>query len=336
MRIAIDAMGGDNAPQAVVEGVQQAIKEIKQLQVTLVGDEKKIKEHLTSDERIDIIHTEEVIGGDEEPIRAIRRKKESSLALMAKEVKENRADACISAGNTGALVVAGLFIVGRMKGIERPALSPTLPTIDDKGFLLLDAGANVDANANNLVQYGVMGSIYAEKVRGIEKPKVALLNVGTEDSKGSTLTKRAFKLLKAAPINFIGNIEARDILNGQADVVVTDGFSGNITLKTVEGTAMHVIDLLKETLSSSLKTKLAAGMIMSDLRGLKAKLDYTEFGGAALFGLDAPVIKSHGSSNGKAIYSTVKQTVQMIEQNVIGTIRDSIDMLQLEEEGEND
>jgi len=336
MRIAVDAMGGDNAPEAIIEGVQQAVGEFKQLHVTLVGNEKKIREYLSDEERIDIIHTEEVIGGEEEPIRAIRRKKDSSLALTAKEVKEKRADACISAGNTGALVVAGLFIVGRMKGIERPALSPTLPTIDDKGFLLLDVGANVDATANNLVQYAVMGSTYAEKVRGIDKPKIALLNVGTEDGKGSTLTKKAFQLLQEAPINFIGNMEARDILSGDADVVVTDGFSGNITLKTVEGTAMHVIDLLKEILSSSLKTKLAAGMIMKDLRGLKAKLDYTEFGGAALFGLDAPVIKSHGSSNGKAIYSTIKQTIQIIEQDVIGTIKESIDKLQLSEEDEHD
>src|SRR5690625_2710673 len=336
MRIAVDAMGGDNAPEAIIEGVQQAVGEFKQLHVTLVGNEKKIREYLSDEERIDIIHTEEVIGGEEEPIRAIRRKKDSSLALTAKEVKEKRADACISAGNTGALVVAGLFIVGRMKGIERPALSPTLPTIDDKGFLLLDVGANVDATANNLVQYAVMGSTYAEKVRGIDKPKIALLNVGTEDGKGSTLTKKAFQLLQEVPINFIGNMEARDILSGDADVVVTDGFSGNITLKTVEGTAMHVIDLLKEILSSSLKTKLAAGMIMKDLRGLKAKLDYTEFGGAALFGLDAPVIKSHGSSNGKAIYSTIKQTIQIIEQDVIGTIKESIDKLQLSEEDEHD
>src|SRR5690625_1913702 len=306
--------------------------EIKNLQVTLIGDEYEIKKYLTNDERITIIHTEEMIGGDDEPIRAIRKKKQSSLVLMANEVKEKRADACISAGNTGALVVAGLFIVGRIKGIERPALSPTLPTIDGKGFLLLDAGANVDANVNNLVQYGIMGSNYCEKIRRIEKPTVGLLNVGTEDGKGSTLTKKAFTQLQNGPINFIGNIEARDLLNGVVDVVVTDGFSGNITLKAIEGTALHVFSLLKQTLTSSLKAKLAASLIKGDLMTLKSKLDYPEFGGAALFGLSAPVIKSHGSSNSRAIYHTIKQTVNMIEQNVTTTIKQTIDSVHVPEE----
>src|SRR5690625_3722979 len=324
MIIAIDAMGGDNAPKAVVEGVLEATKEIQNLQVTLVGNENKIRKYLTNDERINIIHTEEMIGGDEEPIRAIRKKKQSSLVLMANEVKEKRADACISAGNTGALVVAGLFVVGRIKGIERPALSPTLPTKDRQGFLLLDAGANVDANVDNLVQYGVMGSIYCEKVRQIDKPTVGLLNVGTEDGKGSTLTKKAFTQLQDAPIHFIGNVEARDLLNGVADVVVTDGFSGNITLKAIEGTALHVMSLLKQSFMSSLKAKLAASLIKSDLMKLKSKLDYPEFGGAALFGLAAPVINSHGSSNSRAIYHTIKQTIDMIEQNVTKTIKETV------------
>src|SRR5699024_4852941 len=301
MRIAIDAMGGDNAPKAIVEGAMDAIKEIKNLSLTLVGDENEIKKHLTNDERIKIIHTKEIIEDDDDPTRAVRRKKEASLVLMAQEVKQGRADACISAGNTGALVVAGLLIVGRMKGIERPALSPILPTSNQKGFLLLDAGANVDANAKNLAQYGVMGSIYAEKVRGIKKPKIGLLNVGTEDTKGNNVTKEAFELLKNSPINFVGNIEARDLLKGVVDVVVTDGFSGNITLKSIEGTAIHVLDLLKGVLTSSLKTKLAAGLIKNDLMSLKEQLDYPEYGGAALFGLKAPVIKSHGSSNERAI-----------------------------------
>lgn len=332
MIIAIDAMGGDNAPQINVEGAMQAVSDMKDIQITLVGDEKEIKKYLTNNERISILHTEEVINAEEEPIRAIRRKKTASVALMAKEVKEKRADACISAGNTGALVVAGLFIIGRIKGISRPALSPTLPTTDGNGFLLLDAGANVDATAENLVQYGVMGSIYCEKVRHINNPRVGLLNVGTEDTKGSNLTKKAFKLLSNAPINFIGNIEARDLLDGVADVVVTDGFSGNITLKTVEGTAMHVLTLLKETLTSSPKTKLAAMLIKNDLKALKDKLDYPEYGGAALFGLAAPVIKSHGSSNSRAIYHTIKQAKNMIENNVITTIVDTTALLEIAEE----
>lgn len=332
MIIAIDAMGGDHAPKIVVEGAMEAISSLKELQITLVGNEKEIKKYLTNDERISIIHTDEVIEGDEEPIRAVRRKKNASLVLMANEVKEKRADACISAGNTGALVVAGLFVVGRTKGIDRPALSPTLPTTNKRGFLLLDAGANVDANVHNLVQYAVMGSIYSEKVRLIPKPTVGLLNVGTEDGKGSYLTKKAFSQLSNAPIHFIGNIEARDLLNGVADVVVTDGFSGNITLKAIEGTALHVMSLLKQTLTSTFKTKLAASLIKSDLVQLKNQLDYPEYGGAALFGLSAPVIKSHGSSNHRAIYHTIKQACHMIENEVIGTIEKTVKTLELVEE----
>lgn len=324
MQIAIDAMGGDNAPQAIVEGAIEAIEDVADLSITLIGDEEQIKKYLTNDERITIIHTKEVIDNDDDPTRAVRRKKEASLVLMAKEVKEGRADACVSAGNTGALVVAGLLIVGRMKGIERPALSPTLPTANQEGFLLLDAGANVDASAKNLLQYGVMGSIYAEKVRGIKNPRIGLLNVGTEEGKGNTVAKESFELLQKAPINFIGNIEARDLLGGIADVVVTDGFSGNITLKSIEGTASYVLDLLKGVLTSSLKTKLAAGLIKSDLMSLKEQLDYPEFGGAALFGLKAPVIKSHGSSNKRAIYHTVKQACQMIDEDVMSVINETI------------
>ncbi|HLR60755.1 MAG TPA: phosphate acyltransferase PlsX [Pseudogracilibacillus sp.] len=331
MHLAIDAMGGDHAPKAIVEGAIAAIKDIKNLSITLIGDEAQIKKYLTNDEKITILHTEEVIENDDDPTRAVRRKKESSLVLMAKEVKEGRADACISAGNTGALVVAGLLIVGRMKGIERPALSPTLPTSNGEGFLLLDAGANVDANASNLVQYGVMGSIYAEKVRGIKNPRIGLLNVGTEEGKGNHTTKDAFKLLTDAPINFIGNVEARDLLSGIADVIVTDGFSGNITLKSIEGTASYVLELLKGVLTSSFKTKLAAGLIKNDLMSLKGQLDYPEFGGAALFGLKAPVIKSHGSSNERAIYHTIKQACNMIDYDVMKVIDKTIQTMKEEQ-----
>lgn len=324
MRIVIDAMGGDHAPEAVVKGAMLATKAHKDLTIVLVGDEAKIKPYLTSAERIEIIHTTTVISGDDEPVKAVRRKKDASLVLMANEVKEQRADACISAGNTGALMSAGLFQVGRIKGIERPALSPTLPTIDQKGFVLLDVGANVEAKPKHLLQYGIMGSIYAEKVRGIKQPRVGLLNVGTEDNKGTELTKEAFQLLKQAPINFVGNVEARDLLSGVADVVVTDGFSGNIALKTVEGTAMNMFKMLKATFMSSLKTKLAAAVLKKDLKGLKDQLDYAEYGGAALFGLKAPVVKAHGSSNDRAIYSAIKQTMTMVEYHVSETIADTI------------
>lgn len=332
MRIAIDAMGGDYAPKVVVEGAMEAIKDNEKLSITLVGNEVEIAKYLTNKERITIVHTDEVITADDDPIRSVRQKRDASLVLAAKEVKEKRADACISAGNTGALVVAGLFIVGRIKGIDRPALSPTLPTSNGRGFLLLDAGANVDATAHNLVQYAIMGSIYSEKVRGITNPTVGLLNVGTEEGKGNKVTKKTFNLLKNAPINFIGNVESRDVLDGVADVVVTDGFSGNITLKAIEGAALHVMTLLKRTLTSSLKTKLAAGLIKSDLMQLKEQLDYPEYGGAALFGLSAPVIKSHGSSNERAIYHTVRQACHMIDNNVIPTIATTASTLDYNEE----
>lgn len=325
MKIVIDAMGGDHAPQSVVEGAMLAIESLDQIEeITLVGDQDKIKPFLTNETKISIIHTTEVISADDEPVRAVRRKKDASLVLMAKEVKEGRADACLSAGNTGALMSAGLFQVGRIKGIERPALSPTLPTIDEKGFVFLDVGANVDAKPKQLLQYGIMGSIYSEKVRGIKNPKVGLLNVGTEAGKGNELTRQAYDLLSEAPLNFIGNVEARDLFEGVADVVVTDGYSGNVALKTIEGTAQLMFSLLKETFMASLKTKLAASVLKKDLKQLKNKLDYSEYGGAGLFGLAAPVIKAHGSSNGRAIYNAIKQASHMVENEVTAVIEETV------------
>ncbi|MBT2216729.1 phosphate acyltransferase PlsX [Virgibacillus dakarensis] len=335
MKIAIDAMGGDHAPKEIVLGAMDAIAGINDLQITLIGDQEKISPFLTNDRNIKVIHTDEIITGEDEPVRAVRRKKNASLVLMAKEVKEQNADACISAGNTGALMSAGLFVVGRIPGIDRPALSPTLPTIDGKGFLLLDVGANVDAKAHHLVQYAIMGSIYTQKVRSIKNPTVGLLNVGTEDGKGNDLTKKAFLQLKEAPVNFIGNVEARDLLDGAADVVVTDGFSGNIALKTIEGTALAMFSMLKQTFMSSLKTKLAASMVKNDLKGLQGKLDYSEYGGAGLFGLAAPVIKAHGSSNRRAIFNAIKQACHMIEHNVTDTIKQAIVSAEIDK-GENE
>ncbi|MFD2044067.1 phosphate acyltransferase PlsX [Ornithinibacillus salinisoli] len=333
MRLAIDAMGGDNAPEEIVKGALEAIGKMENLHITLVGDKDKITPYLIDYDqtKIEVIHTTEVITGEDEPVRAVRRKKNSSLVLMANEVKEGRADACISAGNTGALMSAGLFVVGRIPGIDRPALSPTLPTIDGKGFLLLDVGANVDAKAQHLVQYAIMGSVYTEKVRSIQNPTVGLLNIGTENGKGNDLTKKTFEQLKEAPIHFVGNVEARDLLDGVADVVVTDGFTGNVTLKTIEGTAGAMFSMLKETFMGSFKTKLAAGMMKSDLKGLKNKLDYSEYGGAGLFGLAAPVIKAHGSSNSRAIYSAIKQASHMVENHVTDTIKETIEKMDVEE-----
>jgi glycerol-3-phosphate acyltransferase PlsX len=324
MKIAIDAMGGDNAPKEIVLGAMKAVAQFPDVQITLVGDENKIKTYLTNSERIEIIHTEEVILGTDEPVRAVRRKKNASMVLTAQQVADGFADACISAGNTGALVAAGLFVVGRIEGIDRPALSPTLPTLGGEGFLLLDVGANADAKPEHLVQYGIMGSIYSEKVRGIAKPRVGLLNIGSEEKKGNELTKKAFDLLKNADINFIGNVEARDLLDGVADVVVTDGFTGNMVLKTLEGTALSVFKMLKSALMSSLKTKLAAAVLKPNLLELKNKMDYSEYGGAGLFGLKAPVIKAHGSSDANAIYNAIRQTREMVQNDVSGLIKTSV------------
>lgn len=327
MKIAIDAMGGDNAPKEIVLGAMKAAAEFKDIHITLVGDEKRIREHLAESERIEIIHTEEMILGTDEPVRAVRRKKDASMVLAARQVADGNADACISAGNTGALMAAGLFVVGRIDGIERPALSPTLPTIDGKGFLLLDVGANVDAKPEHLLQYAVMGSIYCEKVRGISNPRVGLLNIGTEEKKGNELAKNAFGLIKDAGLNFVGNVEARDLLEGAADVVVTDGFTGNMVLKTIEGTALSVFKMMKEAMTSSLKSKLAAAVLKPDLVQLKSKMDYSEYGGAGLFGLNAPVIKAHGSSDSNALYSAVRQTREMVQNNVADTIKAAAEKL---------
>jgi len=325
MRIAIDAMGGDHAPKEIVRGALKAVKQFPDIEVTLIGDKEKICSFLTNEDRITIIHTEEMIDATDEPVRAVRRKKNSSMVLMAREVNEGRADACISAGNTGALMAAGLFVVGRIEGIERPALAPTLPTVGGEGFLLLDAGANVDARPEHLLQYALIGSIYAEKVLGIHRPRVGLLNVGTEDQKGNELAKRAFDLIKDTNLNFVGNVEGRDLLEGVADVVVTDGFTGNVALKTIEGTAISLFSMLKAALTSSFTSKLATAVLKPQLVGLKKKMDYSEYGGAALFGLKAPVIKAHGSSDANAVYHAIRQAREMVVKNVTETVKRAIE-----------
>ncbi|WP_102262162.1 phosphate acyltransferase PlsX [Mesobacillus jeotgali] len=325
MRLAVDAMGGDNAPKEIVLGAMKAVEKYNDIHIVLIGDESKIKEHLTNEERIEIHHTEEVILGTDEPVRAVRRKKTASMVLAAQLVADGKADACISAGNTGALMAAGLFVVGRIEGIERPALAPTLPTIGGEGFLLLDVGANADAKPEHLVQYAIMGSIYSEKARGITNPRVGLLNIGTEEKKGNELVRNTYELLKDADINFIGNVESRDLLDGVADVVVADGFTGNMVLKTIEGTAMSVFKMLKSALTSSFKSKMAAAVLKPDLKVLKNKMDYTEYGGAGLFGLKAPVIKAHGSSDANAVFNSIRQAREMVEKDVSGTIKTAVE-----------
>lgn len=325
MKIAIDAMGGDHAPKEIIEGVFQAVEDFKDVEFLLYGDEVKMAPYLKQHERVQVIHCSEVIEGTDEPVRAVRRKKDASMVRMAQAVADGEADACVSAGNTGALMAAGLFIVHRIDGIDRPALATTLPTLDGAGFDMLDLGANADAKPENILQYAIMGSIYAKQVRGIEKPTVGLLNIGTEDKKGNDLTKQAFKLLKEQnDINFIGNVEARELLNHAADVVVTDGFTGNMVLKTIEGVAGNIFAMLKEEFLSSTKTKVAAMMMKNNLKNLKTKMDYSEYGGAPLFGLKAPVIKAHGSSKAQAIYSAIRQTHIMVEHRVCQTIDQTI------------
>lgn len=325
MKIAIDAMGGDHAPKEIVEGVFQAVEDFKDVEFLLYGDEAKMAPYLKQHERVQVIHCTEVIEGTDEPVRAVRRKKDASMVRMAQAVADGEADACVSAGNTGALMAAGLFIVHRIDGIDRPALATTLPTLDGAGFDMLDLGANADAKAENILQYAIMGSIYAKNVRGIQNPTVGLLNIGTEDKKGNDLTKQAFKLLKEqSDINFIGNVEARELLNHAADVVVTDGFTGNMVLKTIEGVAGNIFAMLKEEFLSSTKTKVAAMMMKNNLKNLKTKMDYSEYGGAPLFGLKAPVIKAHGSSKAQAIYSAIRQTHIMVEHQVCQTIDQTI------------
>ncbi|MFE0503513.1 phosphate acyltransferase PlsX [Peribacillus butanolivorans] len=326
MKITIDAMGGDNAPKAQVLGAIKAVEAFSDVEITLVGNKAEISPYLMEHDRISVIHTEEKILSTDEPVRAVRRKKSASMVLAAQQVADGEADACISSGNTGALMAAGLFVVGRIEGIERPALAPTLPTIDGKGFVLLDVGANSDAKPEHLLQFAIMGSVYAKKVRGIEKPRVGLLNIGTEEKKGNELTKHAFTLLQqSSEISFIGNVEARDLLNGPADVVVTDGFTGNMVLKTLEGTAMSVFKMVKTALMSNLKSKIAAALVKPELKGIKNKMDYSEYGGAGLFGLKAPVIKAHGSSDANAVYNAIRQTRDMVSHDVIPTIAKTIE-----------
>ncbi|MGQ7395873.1 phosphate acyltransferase PlsX [Streptococcus suis] len=317
--IAIDAMGGDHAPQAVIEGVNQALKEFSDIEIQLYGDEDKIKPYLTASERVTIIHTDEKINSDDEPVRAIRRKKNSSMVLATQAVKDGQADAVLSAGNTGALLAAGVFVVGRIKNIDRPGLMSTLPTMDGKGFDMMDLGANAENTAHHLYQYGIMGSFYAEHVRGVKNPRVALLNNGTEETKGTPVHQEAFALLSQEPsINFIGNVEARELLNGVANVVVTDGFTGNAVLKTVEGTAKSIVGQLTGAIKSgSFLAKIGGLLLKPTLKKALGALDYKTAGGAVLLGLKAPVIKAHGSSDATAIFYTIKQVRQILDANIV-------------------
>ena len=322
VKIAVDMMGGDDAPGIVLDAVKKAVEDFKDLEIILFGDESQYN---LSHERIEFRHCTEKIEMEDEPVRAIKRKKDSSMVKMAEAVKSGEADGCVSAGNTGALMSAGLFIVGRIKGVARPALVVTLPTTDGKGFVFLDVGANADAKAEHLLQYAQLGNIYAQKIRGIQNPSVSLLNIGTEAAKGNSLTKKAYDLFeKNQSFNFTGNIEAKTLMDGNVDVVVTDGYTGNRVLKNLEGTAKSIGKMLKETIMSSFKNKLAGAVLKKDLETFAKKMDYSEYGGSVLLGLDGTVVKAHGSSNAKAFYSAIKQAKIAGEENIVQIMKDTV------------
>lgn len=322
VKIAVDMMGGDDAPGIVLDAVKKAVEDFKDLEIILLGDESQYN---LSHERIEFRHCTEKIEMEDEPVRAIKRKKDSSMVKMAEAVKSGEADGCVSAGNTGALMSAGLFIVGRIKGVARPALVVTLPTTDGKGFVFLDVGANADAKAEHLLQYAQLGNIYAQKIRGIQNPSVSLLNIGTEAAKGNSLTKKAYDLFeKNQSFNFTGNIEAKTLMDGNVDVVVTDGYTGNMVLKNLEGTAKSIGKMLKETIMSSFKNKLAGAVLKKDLETFAKKMDYSEYGGSVLLGLDGTVVKAHGSSNAKAFYSAIKQAKIAGEENIVQIMKDTV------------
>lgn len=329
MKIAVDAMGGDNAPYVTVKGSIDAIKEYG-VNIVLVGKkdmiENELKKYNYSKDKIEIVHTDEVIDIEDEPVNAIRKKKNSSMVVALNMVKNKEADAVISAGSTGALLSGGLLIVRRIKGIDRGALAPVYPT--ERGVsLLLDAGANTDSKAKYLQQFAIMGSIYSEKVLGVKNPKVGLINIGVEEGKGNALTKESFELLSKTDINFYGNLEARDIPKGHVDVMLADGFVGNIVLKLTEGLASSIFSMLKKEFTRTLKNKIAAFMLKSGLKKFKKNLDYSEYGGAPLLGVKGAVIKAHGSSDANAIKNAVRQAKAFVENNVIEKIEKDIDKL---------
>lgn len=326
MKIIVDGMGGDKGPREIVKGCVDASRELG-VNIIIVGREEIIKEELDTHEypqgAIEIINATEIINNDEEPALAIRRKKDSSLVVGLKALTENKGDGFISAGSTGALLAGGLFIVKRIKGIDRAAIATVYPTMKGISFLI-DAGANADSKPEYLKQFAIMGSIYSEKVLRNSSPKVALANIGTEEGKGNALVKESYSLIKESSVNFIGNIEARDIPNGVADVIVCDGFVGNIILKLTEGMAISLFSALKEELTKSFKSKMGALMLKSQLDSFKSKLDYREYGGAPLLGLKQPVVKAHGSSDALAIKNAIRQVKNVVEKDVINLIDNNI------------
>ena len=323
MRIIVDAFGGDNAPLAVIKAAEKAVKELG-VEIVLSGKEETIKntanENNISLESIEIINADDIIDMHEDPKEILRSKSGSSMAVGLKALAEGHGDAFISAGSTGALIMGSTFIVKRIKGIKRAAFGSCLPTLNGGQFFLMDEGANVECRPEMLLQFGIMASVYVENVVGIKNPRVALLNVGAEDTKGTELQLEAYKLLKDSELNFIGNVEARDLMYGVADVVITDGFSGNIALKTIEGTAKAIMKMLKSAFTTNLKTKIAAALIMPQLKTIKDTMDYRKIGGAPVIGVRKPVFKAHGNSDEEAFFSAIKLLKSGVENDMVGKI----------------
>lgn len=330
MKILIDAFGGDNSPIEVIAGTVQAVNEKKGFTAELVGDKDKIeqilKDYTFDKERITILHAPEVITCEEEPTLAIRRKPNSSICVAMKELKENQeAGAFVSAGSTGAVLVGATLKLGRISGINRPALCPLMPTmIDGKKVVLLDAGANADCKGINLCQFALMGVAYMESL-GVKNPKVALLSNGTEDEKGNALNHEVFPLLKQMNINFVGNMEARDLLTGKYDVIVTDGFAGNVAIKSMEGSIKTVLKMIKEGIHSSFTGKIGGLFLKKTIKKLVKKLDYSKMGGALFMGVNKPVIKAHGSSERDAFKATVLQAVDYANFNISDRIKEKLE-----------
>ena len=329
VKVALDAMGGDNAPSQIVQGAIEAVRADERVKVYLVGDQDRIGEALSAlgpypENRVEIVHASEVIETAEPPVNAIRKKKDSSIVKGLMLVKAGECDAFVSAGSTGAVLVGGQVLVGRAKGVERPPLAPLIPT--EKGAaLLIDCGANVDARPSHLVQFARMGSIYMENIVGVKNPRVAIVNIGAEEEKGNALVKETFPLLKACKdINFIGSIEARDIPAGYADVVVCEAFVGNVILKLYEGVGGTLIRKVKAGMMTSLRSKIGALLVKPALKETLKAFDLEEYGGAPLLGLKGLVVKTHGSPGPVEIRNTILQCVTFGQQDIIGKIQSSI------------
>lgn len=321
VKISVDLMGGDNAPEEIEKGIIKAVKEDPSLDIKAYGLPGSFN---SAHPQVEFIEVSERVESEDDPVKSVRRKKDSSLVRATKAVKDGEVEACVSAGNTGAIMAAGLFVVGRIKGVERPAIASILPSTNRKGMMLLDMGANSDNKPNHLYQFAVMASLYMEEIDGRPAPSVSLVNIGGEENKGNEVTKDAYQLLKDSDLNFKGNIETREILSGVADIAVTDGFTGNIVLKTIEGTAKSLMTEIKDAFMKNIKNKLAAAVLKKDVGNIRDLLDYRQYGGAPLLGLDGNVLKAHGSSDEVALYNAIKQAKRMAESDAIAKIKEKL------------